>query len=63
MPSVTNNQERDYWISVIGGLGGGIISGMLIWALDQDPVYRLVPGITIIIIVIYGGYRLQKLKL
>jgi hypothetical protein len=59
---MSNNQEWDYWVAVIGGLGGGIISGMLIWALDKDPRYLIVPAVTILLIVGYGAHRLNKLK-
>lgn len=62
MPTMNDEHERDYWVSVISGIAGGIISGMLIWALDKDPVYLLVPAITIMVIVAYGAHRLKKMK-
>jgi hypothetical protein len=55
------NLELSLWISTISGLSVGLITGLMVWALDKNPLYMIPIFLGFLGIAAYGVCRLKKL--
>jgi len=56
-----SNEKKVYWLSILGGMGSGLVSGMLIWTMEnfqETQILFLFTMFAYLVVVFYASTQL-----